>query len=240
MTVLREAILGEEKFDKALRQYIKYWAFKHPTPEDFFRTMENVSGEELSWFWRGWFMNKWTIDQGINSAKYVDGDYKKGLVLKVENFGKLPMPTTVQVNFKDGTSQEVKLPIEVWKRNTEWTFKVPSTKEVATVKLDPKGALPDTDLKNNTFNMADAKPVEKINPKDYAGTFFSKQINAEFVLKGENDKLNLVFNGQTFPLEYQGEGKFLNEQAGFELVFAKDKKSFVVEEEDQKLEFTKK
>ena len=185
-------------------------------------------------------MNKWTIDQGINSAKYVDGDYKKGLILKVENFGQLPMPTTVQVNFKDGTSQEVKLPIEVWKRNTEWTFKVPSTKEVSTVKLDPKGALPDVDLKNNTFNMGDAKPVEKINPKEYEGTFTNKQINAEFVLKAENDKLNLVFGGQTIPLDYQGDGKFVNEQGGLELTFAKDKKTFSVEEAGQKFEFTKK
>ena len=240
MTVLREIILGEEKFDKALRQYIKYWAFKHPTPEDFFRTMENVSGEELSWFWRGWFLNKWTIDQAINSVKYVDGDYKKGVIIKVENLGQLPMPTTVQINFKDGTSQEVKLPIEVWKRNTEWTFKVPSNKEVATVKLDPKGALPDIDLKNNTFDFADAKPVEKINPKDYAGTFTSKQINAEFVMKAENDKLNLVFSGQTIPLDYQGENKFTNEQGGIDLTFSKDKKSFSIEEAGQKIEFIKK
>ena len=240
MTVLREIILGEEKFDKALRQYIKYWAFKHPTPEDFFRTMENVSGEELSWFWRGWFLNKWTIDQAINSVKYVDGDYKKGVIIKVENLGQLPMPTTVQINFKDGTSQEVKLPIEVWKRNTEWTFKVSSNKEVATVKLDPKGALPDIDLKNNTFNMADARAVEKINPKDYAGTFTSKQINAEFVMKAENDKLNLVFSGQTIPLDYQGENKFTNEQGGIDLTFSKDKKSFSIEEAGQKIEFIKK
>ena len=240
MTVLRETILGEEKFDKALRQYIKYWAFKHPTPEDFFRTMENVSGEELSWFWRGWFLNKWTIDQAINSVKYVDGDYKKGVIIKVENLGQLPMPTTVQINFKDGTSQEVKLPIEVWKRNTEWTFKVPSNKEVATVKLDPKGALPDIDLKNNTFDFADAKSVEKINVKDYAGTFTSKQINAEFVMKAENDKLNLVFSGQTIPLDYQGENKFTNEQGGIDLTFSKDKKSFSIEEAGQKIEFIKK
>ncbi|GGE88034.1 hypothetical protein SAMN05443634_10762 [Chishuiella changwenlii] len=154
MTILRETILGEEKFDKALRSYIKNWAFKHPTPEDFFRTMENVSGEELSWFWRGWFLNKWTIDQGITSAKYVNGSYKNGVIVKVENFGQLPIPTTVQVNFNDGTSKEVKLPIEVWKRNTEWSFKINSTKEITTIKLDPNGAIPDTNTENNVFNMS--------------------------------------------------------------------------------------
>lgn len=153
MTILRETILGEEKFDKALRSYIKYWAFKHPTPEDFFRTMENVSGEELSWFWRGWFLNKWSIDQGITDAKYVNGSYKNGVIVKVENFGQLPIPTTVQLNFKDGTSQDVKLPIEVWKRNTEWSFKVNSTKEITTIKLDPNAAIPDTNLENNIFTL---------------------------------------------------------------------------------------
>jgi len=240
MRILRETILGEERFDKALREYIKRWAFKHPMPEDFFRTMENVSGEELSWFWRGWFLNKWTIDQGINSAKYVEGDFNKGVILKVENFGQLPMPTTIQVNFKDGTSQEVKLPIEVWKRNSEWTFKVPTNKEITTIQLDPKGALPDTNLQNNTFNMADIKPLEKINPKEYEGTFFNQQMNTEFVLKVENDQLNLVFNGQNIPFEFQGNNQFENELSGLAITFSNDKKMFTIEEGGQKYEFKKK
>lgn len=240
MTILRETILGEEKFDKALREYVKRWAFKHPTPEDFFRTMENVSGEELSWFWRGWFMNKWTIDQGIVSAKYADGDYKKGVVLNVENLGQLPMPTTIQINFKDGTSQEAKLPIEVWKRNTEWTFKVPTTKEISTIKLDPKGNLPDTDLKNNTFDFANAKPTEAVKLNEYEGTFANKEMNTEFVLKVENNKLNLLFNGQTIPLDYQGNNRFSNEQGALDAIFSTDKKSFSIEEAGKKYVFTKK
>ena len=240
MTILRETILGEEKFDKALREYVKRWAFKHPTPEDFFRTMENVSGEELSWFWRGWFMNKWTIDQGIVSAKYADGDYKKGVVLNVENLGQLPMPTTIQINFKDGTSQEAKLPIEVWKRNTEWTFKVPTTKEISTIKLDPKGNLPDTDLKNNTFDFANAKLTEAVKLNEYEGTFANKEMNTEFVLKVENNKLNLLFNGQTIPLDYQGNNKFSNEQGALDAIFSADKKSFSIEEAGKKYVFTKK
>jgi aminopeptidase N len=67
LSILRESILGPEKFDKAFRTYIDRWAFKHPTPWDFFHTMENVSGEELNWFWRGWFFNKWKIDQAVKS-----------------------------------------------------------------------------------------------------------------------------------------------------------------------------
>lgn len=151
LSILRESILGPEKFDKAFRAYIERWAFKHPTPWDFFHTMENVSGEELTWFWRGWFFNKWKIDQAVKSARYVEGDFKKGILITVENIGQLPVPTTVQLKFKDGTSNNVKIPIEVWKRNTEWIFKVDSHKEINEVTLDPDSQIPDVNLKNNSL-----------------------------------------------------------------------------------------
>nr|WP_228400915.1 M1 family metallopeptidase [Chryseobacterium taichungense] len=156
--VLRESILGPEKFDKAFRTYIQRWAFKHPTPWDFFHTMENVSGEELNWFWRGWFINKWKIDQAVKSVKYVNDDFKNGALITVENIGQLPMPTTVQVKFKDGTEQTANIPIEVWKRNAEWTFRLDSAKEIIEVKLDPKSQIPDVNMTNNMWTSADAKP----------------------------------------------------------------------------------
>lgn len=154
LEVLREAILGPEKFDKAFRTYIDRWAFKHPIPWDFFHTMENVSGEELNWFWRGWFFNKWKIDQSVKNVQYVNGDFKNGVQITVENIGQLPMPTTVQIRFKDGTAQIVKIPVEVWKRNTEWTFKVDSKKEIDEVKLDPDSVVPDVNLENNSKKPA--------------------------------------------------------------------------------------
>ncbi|QRA42720.1 M1 family metallopeptidase [Chryseobacterium cucumeris] len=154
LEVLREAILGPEKFDKAFRTYIDRWAFKHPTPWDFFHTMENVSGEELNWFWRGWFFNKWKIDQAVKTVQYVNGDFKNGVQITVENIGQMPMPTTVQIRFKDGTTQTVKIPVEVWKRNTEWTFKVESSKEIDEVKLDPDSVVPDVNLENNSKTPA--------------------------------------------------------------------------------------
>lgn len=147
LDILRESVLGPERFDKAFRTYVDRWAFKHPTPWDFFHTMENVSGEELNWFWRGWFINKWKIDQAVKSVKPMTG----GTQITVENIGQLPMPTTVLVTFKDGTSQTVKLPVEVWKRNTEWTFQVDSAKEVTQVKLDPASRIPDINVKNNIW-----------------------------------------------------------------------------------------
>lgn len=241
LQMLRENILGKEVFDKAFREYVKRWAFKHPAPEDFFRTMENVSGEDLSYFWRGWFLNKWKIDQAITSVKYVNGDYKKGSVYKIENIGQLPMPNTMEITFADGSKETKNIPVEIWKRNTDWTFQLPTTKEIKSVKLDPNGTLPDANPGNNTFKMDSAKPAEKVSLKEYEGTFSSEKIpNAKFTMKVENDQLTGQFTGQqSFPLEYDGDGKFKFDMAGIEIQYAKDKKSFDIVQGGQTLTFTK-
>lgn len=240
LTMLRESILGEERFDKAFREYINRWAFKHPTPEDFFRTMENVSGEDLSWFYRGWFQNKWKIDQSVKDIKYTNGDYKQGAVITVENLGQLPMPLEALITYKDGSTQEVKLPVEVWKRNTEWSFKVPGNKEISTVKLDPKSKLPDSNIRNNTFSTATAKPAEKLNAAAYAGTYTSKQLPIKLELKVVNDGLVAQASNQPeIPLEYVGNNKFVFDMAGLEIQFSADKKSLELSQSGQKFTFTK-
>ncbi len=68
LNILRESILGRERFDMAFREYARRWAFKHPTPSDFFRTMEDASGEDLDWFWRGWFFDIEPVDIAIDSV----------------------------------------------------------------------------------------------------------------------------------------------------------------------------
>ncbi|MDR0793963.1 MAG: M1 family metallopeptidase, partial [Chitinophagaceae bacterium] len=68
LNLLRNYILGKERFDFAFKSYVKNWAFKHPTPYDFFHCMENASGEDLSWFWRGWFINNWKLDQAVKDV----------------------------------------------------------------------------------------------------------------------------------------------------------------------------
>ena len=237
--MLRENILGEARFDKALREYIKRWAFKHPAPDDFFRTMENISGEELNWFWRGWFLNKWKIDQAIKSAKYVNGDFTKGVTIKIENIGQLPMPVNMDIKFKDGTTQNVKLPVEIWKRNSEWTFEVPTQKEIVSVQLDPKGTVPDANPSDNMLRMESAS-AEKIILSNYVGTFSSKQVPIKVVLKEENNKLVAHVAGQpSFSLDYEGSDKFSFAMAGIELEFAKDKKSFILHQAGQDFTFTK-
>lgn len=74
LTILRETIMGRKLFDYAFREYSKKWAFKHPTPADFFRTMEDASGVDLDWFWRGWFYSIDAVDISIDSVRYYKVD----------------------------------------------------------------------------------------------------------------------------------------------------------------------
>jgi hypothetical protein len=75
LNILRETIMGRELFDYAFKEYARRWAFKHPTPADFFRTMEDASGEDLDWFWRGWFYSIDATDISIDSVKYFKPDF---------------------------------------------------------------------------------------------------------------------------------------------------------------------
>ncbi len=151
LTLLREQILGEERFDRAFRTYIDYWAYKHPTPEDFFRTMENVAGESLNWFWRSWFLNNWKFDQAVSKVEYVDGEAANGVLITVDNLEKMPLPIIAEITTEDGKKERIKLPVEVWERNTSWTFKVPTNTAVTSVVIDPDKVFPDINSDNNTW-----------------------------------------------------------------------------------------
>ena len=74
LNILRETIMGRKLFDYAFKEYAKRWAFKHPTPADFFRTMEDASGEDLDWFWRGWFYGTDPVDIALDSVKVAKAD----------------------------------------------------------------------------------------------------------------------------------------------------------------------
>jgi hypothetical protein len=74
LNILRETIMGRDLFDYAFKEYARRWAFKHPTPADFFRTMEDASAEDLDWFWRGWFYSTDVVDISLDSVKYARAD----------------------------------------------------------------------------------------------------------------------------------------------------------------------
>lgn len=152
LQILREEILGADRFDNAFRYYINSWAFKHPTPWDFFHAMENSSGETLDWFWRGWFINNWKFDAGVDSVTYLNNDVSKGALVTIELLQMMPMPVTVQVTQNNGQTNLVKLPVEVWHHGSKWTFKANTTDSIKSVIIDPDKRLPDINEANNTWN----------------------------------------------------------------------------------------
>lgn len=148
---LRNNVLGAERFDRALKEYIQRWAYKHPSPWDFFRTIENVAGEDLAWFWRGWVFNNWKIDQAVKDVKYRDNVPANGGLITIENLEKMPMPVTVLIKESNGKTHNLKLPVEIWQRGSIYTFPVGTTSEITEVTLDPDKTLPDWDRSNNSW-----------------------------------------------------------------------------------------
>ena len=152
LTILREQILGEERFDYAFKTYIKRWAFKHPTPWDFFHTMDNAAGEDLSWFWNEWFMTTWKVDQAVRAIDYPKNDPTQGSLITIENVEEMALPVTALIKEENGKTGTVKLPAEIWQRGPIWTFPYKSTSKILSVTLDPDHQLPDVDPDNNSFS----------------------------------------------------------------------------------------
>ena len=216
LNILRETVMGPELFDHAFKTYANRWMFKHPSPADLFRTMEDASAVDLDWFWRGWFYTNDHCDLAITGAKEFkvnfntpsEGATKKSVSKSISkqaeagqfdpilqsiaraedpakayelvknNFtdtrrdklnegnyfyqvdlkmiGGLVMPVIFKLEYADGTSEEVRIPAEIWKmqneRLTETVSKVLITnKAVSKIVLDPNLETADTDVSNNVW-----------------------------------------------------------------------------------------
>jgi hypothetical protein len=238
LNILRETVMGRELFDYAFKEYARRWAFKSPSPADFFRTMEDASGVDLDWFWKGWFYTTEALDQGLATVEWyqIDSqnpelnkakakaealakketlsqirnktdisqsvveadpsmrdfynsydpfkatekdkskyqDYLKSLneserrlveaqqnyyVLNIKNKGGLVMPLIVQAVYEDGTKEDFRFPVEIWRLNNKEIKKtIPTTKKVAKWKLDPYFELPDIDSSDNVFPKEPEQP----------------------------------------------------------------------------------
>jgi len=151
LKLLRDVVVGKDRFDYAFRKYTEAWAYKHPTPYDFFHFMNNAAGEDLNWFWKEWFYTTWTLDQAITDVKYTDNDPYKGAVITIDNKGKMILPVIVKIIESSGTSGIVELPVEIWQRGGTWTFTYPSVSKIDKVILDPENVLPDINRGNNIW-----------------------------------------------------------------------------------------
>ena len=146
LVLLREEILGPEVFDEGFREYIRRWAYKHPQPADFIRTMEDVSGRDLDWFFRGWIYEDAILDQAIASVTRV-GDTTR---VVFENRGGIPMPLEARILYRDGEEQRHEIPVDAWQADGTYVLEV-SGGAVRNVQIDPDGVLPDVNRGNNVW-----------------------------------------------------------------------------------------
>lgn len=152
LALLRKEILGPDRFDYAFKEYIKRWAYKHPTPWDFFRTMDNVAGEDLSWFWKAWFIENYKFDQAIQSVEYADNNIPgNGAVVTIVNLEQMALPVNISYETKSGKKGTLKLPVEIWNNTNNWKVKLPTTEELKSVTLDEAKVFPDMNFKNNSW-----------------------------------------------------------------------------------------
>ena len=186
LNLLRKYVLGEKRFDYAFRTYIRRWAFKHPTPWDFFRCMENAGGEDLGWFWRGWILHNWKLDQGIKEVKYVENDPAKGAIITVENLEEMAMPVVLAITQESGKTDTLLLPVEIWQHGPTKSIAYPSTSKIKSIVIDPEHDFPDIDPDNNTWTgQAMQKPIPPgVSAADVIGKYFAAV--------GGKDKLTAV------------------------------------------------
>jgi hypothetical protein len=152
LVLLREQILGPERFDPAFRRFIRAWAFKHPQPDDFFRAMDSAAGEDLSYFWRGWFAENWTLDLAVDAIK---ADKDGPTTVTVGSHDRLVLPATLRIDYADGSREDIRLPAESWIRNPATSVIIPAGKTVVAATVDPDHKLPD----KNRFNDSRKTPA---------------------------------------------------------------------------------
>jgi len=150
--LLREHILGDTaRFDAALREYIRRWAYKHPTPADFFRSMEDGLGEDLSWFWRGWFYRTDVVDLAVDSVRARTDSTGPSALLYLSSLGGLPMPVDLRLTYANGATENVRLPVEIWYLGNRYTYQRKLPADVVKVEIDPGQNFPDVRRGNNTW-----------------------------------------------------------------------------------------
>ena len=142
------AMVGAAEFDAAVREYGRAWIERHPHPYDFFNAMSSALDRDLSWFWRGWFFETWTLDQAIGGVE----PGADSVTITIENRGEMPMPVPLAITRAGGGVERVVVPVDVWlagQRRT--TLRVAGTPAVTRVEIDPQGIFPDVNRDNQRW-----------------------------------------------------------------------------------------
>lgn len=150
LALLRNEIIGVKRFDAAFRKYISDWAYKHPTPWDFFRSMNASVGEDLTWFWKSMFMENYKLDQKITK---VESTGSSKTMVTIENMERAAMPLLVDITYLSGAHERRSFPVEIWQYNTAYTFAANRNEAVSRVVIDPDQVYPDVDRSNNVYEL---------------------------------------------------------------------------------------
>ena len=139
LLTLRNKVLGPQVFDTAFREYTRRWAFKHPQPADFFRTIEEISGRDLAWFWRSFFYTTAALDQSVEGVK----QDSVGSQVTLVNLGDAVMPVELELGYEDGGTDQLKLPVEIWYGGSRYVYQTKPGKTIVSARVNPDGTLPD-------------------------------------------------------------------------------------------------
>jgi len=151
LLTLRNHVVGPDLFDTAFREYVRSWAFKHPTPGDFFRSIENSTGEDLSWFWHSFFYTTDVLDIGIDSVSMRTSQGQTFAVIALRRNTSIPFPVRLRVGYADGTTRDFSLPINIWARGNRFDAVLPGRGPVTGVRLWPDPSVPDWNPSNDTW-----------------------------------------------------------------------------------------
>jgi hypothetical protein len=146
--VALRGLLGPAAFQSSYRTYGLRWLYKHPTQYDFFNSFSALSGQDLSWFWRSWWYETWTLDQAIARVDTVAG----ALEVTIEDRGMAPMPVRLAITRTDGQVERQMLPVAAWLGGARRVVAhVSSASTVKSIEIDPEEFFPDVDRRNNRW-----------------------------------------------------------------------------------------
>ena len=159
LLALRDNVIGRETMDRAMREYARRWAFKHPTPGDFFRTIENESGEDLSWFWNAFFYGTDVLDIAVDGVSMRNANGQTVAEISLRRVTSIPFPVTMRLKLNDGSTQDIRLPVQIWTRADRYLATVPVNRAVVGVRLWPDPNVPDWNSANDVWGSP--PPAEK-------------------------------------------------------------------------------
>lgn len=146
LTTLR-GLLGEESFTRAYHTFLQRWSYRHPYPWDLWNTFEDVTGEDLGWFWDHWYHGTGVLDQAVESVTARE----EGTEIVIRAIGEAPMPTRLSITLANGSTVQREIPVAEWLGGAR-TRAVMVTGDFVRVEIDPENAFPDVDRTNNSWS----------------------------------------------------------------------------------------